>query len=141
MIDISIQIILIPDFNLFMINSFRNLIQYSCCRKKEFFICSEQNRSLMCFFVMVKPATQVELTPSDPIGSDSIRQFPTVGSDRIPTVGNRHFPLISDSFRRRILSDSGYRIRWYLTIGNCRIRWNPVRSDDFQSSDPMKLMI
>ncbi len=54
---------------------------------------------------------QVELTLLDPIGSETIRQFPTVGIRWDPTVGNHHYPLISDDFRRRILSDSNDRIR------------------------------
>jgi hypothetical protein len=32
--------------------------------------------------------TQVEAARQDPIGSDIIRQYPTVGSDGIPIVGN-----------------------------------------------------
>jgi hypothetical protein len=54
--------------------------------------------------------TQVELTLYDPIGSDTIRQFSTVRSYRLPTVGNLNYPLVSDDFRRRILSDSHNRI-------------------------------
>jgi len=51
----------------------------------------------------ISARTQVELTPSDPIGSDTIRQF--------PTAGNHHYPLFSDDFRHRILPDSDDRIR------------------------------
>jgi hypothetical protein len=72
-----------------------------------------------------------------PIGSDTIRQFPIIGSDGIPTVGNLYYPLISDEIRRRILSDSGDRIRWDLIVENCRIRRNPMRSDNRKPSDTM----
>ena len=40
---------------------------------------------------------QVKTPPSDPVGSDEIRYYPTVGSDGIPIVGK---PVMSFHFRR-----------------------------------------
>jgi len=70
--------------------------------------------------------TQVETTPSDPIGSDKIRQHPTVGSDGIPIVGSRWYSMASGAFRQSEtvgfrLSES-HRIRLSEAIGSDNIR-------------------